>query len=424
MKKAPVELTIEGMHINGAGLSEYNNREVYVWGALSGEVVLAKIMKKKRVRYEAVVIEVLKPSKRRQTPTEAHYLSSSPWDMMTFKSEKMLKQKLASDFLSKNGFDTGKLKLHSPGSSYAYRNKMEFSFFEDDGRFSLAFYKRAGRGKIPITGSRLASDVINSAASSIVDFLNTKSLQGRPLKSLILRSNDSEEVVAGLFVTEEINMNGFELKKPLNGLRVYYSNPKSPASVIDSLLFSVGDDFLDEQINGFDLRFGLNSFFQVNTHMFKKALRSIDKHMDYSKPYLDYYSGIGSISISLGKKLKGAILVDSNSEAINYARLNIMRAGLSSFQAKGNAAESLTDLISSKYNLIVDPPRSGLHKKVITKILGVLPEQIIYMSCNIETQARDIALLQAGYEVTSSELFNFFPRTPHIESLFVLKKRS
>ena len=84
-------------------------------------------------------------------------------------------------------------------------------------------------------------------------------------------------------------------------------------------------------------------------------------------------------------------------------------------------AERVTELIESDKILIVDPPRAGLHDKVIERILEQKPARVIYLSCNLSTQARDIKLLSEVYKVVFTKLYNFFPRTPHVEGLAVLE---
>ncbi len=116
-----------------------------------------------------------------------------------------------------------------------------------------------------------------------------------------------------------------------------------------------------------------------------------------------------------------ADLVEINQFAVNEMTKNIAKLGLKS-QAILSPAEKATDYIVKNKTLIVDPPRAGLHQKVVDKILEVLPPKVIYLSCNPITQARDLKMLLAEYKITKVVGYNFFPRTPHIENLIILKR--
>jgi tRNA/tmRNA/rRNA uracil-C5-methylase (TrmA/RlmC/RlmD family) len=93
-------------------------------------------------------------------------------------------------------------------------------------------------------------------------------------------------------------------------------------------------------------------------------------------------------------------------------------------EAIESSAEKVLDYISPDKPVIFDPPRAGLHDKVVAATLEKLPPQVVYLSCNPATQARDLAKLQEAYDMTYFEAFNFFPHTPHIETLAVLERRA
>ncbi|MCP2521121.1 methyltransferase, partial [SCandidatus Aminicenantes bacterium Aminicenantia_JdfR_composite] len=235
------------------------------------------------------------------------------------------------------------------------------------------------------------------------------------LKTLILRCNDKNEVLAGLFIKENFNFNNYPLlDESLKGFQIHLSNPLSPASVSDEKLFEQGQDFLEIITRGKKLKFGLLSFFQINFVLFKIVLEDISEFLDSSKSAIDYYSGVGAISLPLSSEFKDCILVDNDKEAIYYADENIRENQINNCKTIYKSAEKTTELIDKNKIIIFDPPRAGLHKKIIRKILLEKPIRIIYLSCNPSTQARDIQLLQSSYEIKFLRLYNFFPRTPHI----------
>ncbi len=132
---------------------------------------------------------------------------------------------------------------------------------------------------------------------------------------------------------------------------------------------------------------------------------------------LDLYSGVGSIGLTIGGD--SPELVEINEDAVREMKRNIKALG-SSAKAILAPSEKALDYITSDKTIIVDPPRAGLHKDVVERLLETKPRRIIYLSCNPVTQARDIALLCPTYRVIHHRGYNFFPRTPHIEHLIVL----
>jgi 23S rRNA (uracil1939-C5)-methyltransferase len=225
-------------------------------------------------------------------------------------------------------------------------------------------------------------------------------------------------VVASLFVKRE-DFPELALPKGMQGLRVYFSNPKSPASVRTQLLQESGDPLLTDSILGQQFIYDADSFFQVNLPMYERALQSIKEKS--SEPQLvDMYAGVGSIGLSVATK--SVQLIELDPATASMACLNADASSLDAVVIETSAEKAL-EYISAERPVIFDPPRAGLHHKVTARVLEALPPKITYLSCNLATQARDLALLQDQYSITYFEAFNFFPRTPHIEALAILQRR-
>ena len=214
-----------------------------------------------------------------------------------------------------------------------------------------------------------------------------------------------------------------ELPEALEGLVCYYSNPKSPASVITSELWRKGELKLKDQVCGTDIGYDVNSFFQVNIDLFEKVIEDIKLNLDSEdSKIIDFYGGVGSIGILLAGNDNQLKIVEISKESAEKAQQNLARLGLNKASVFCGAAEDLLEEIEQNSVLVVDPPRAGLHKKVTQKIIEVKPKKLIYLSCNPVTQARDVGLLlEAGYKIKFNRGYNFFPRTPHIESLVILE---
>ena len=285
-------------------------------------------------------------------------------------------------------------------------------FWGDENGLHLANYVRGTHGKAIVQGSALAVECINKAAQDIRSELNKLEIWGGKLKTVVLRASEAQEVVGALFVKEELDMSNFVLPASLKGIDIYYSNPKSPASVASKKLYSFGDITLADTILGKNITYDVLSFFQVNIPVFEQTLKTIKKLVK-SKNIVDMYSGVGTIGITVG----ATTLVESDNNNIAMAQKNAGKA----VKVVHATSETALEYITPDATMIVDPPRAGLHKSVIDKIAEVRPLQIVYLSCNPSTQARDIKLLEEHYKIIYAQGFNFFPRTPHIESLIVLE---
>ena len=207
-------------------------------------------------------------------------------------------------------------------------------------------------------------------------------MHGRIAKSLIVRSNEKGETIAAVFIKQAIAFKKYpEVSGLFKGLQIYYSNPLSPASTPDKLLYSDGQDFLIAKMHDKQFKFGVLSFFQVNIPVFLEALSDIKIYALGSKKIIDYYAGVGAIGLSLeGRGCEDVTLVEINSEAHEYTKENIK---LNNSQALAilSPSEQALDYITPDATVIVDPPRAGLHPKFVEKIIAVNPEKLIYLSC-------------------------------------------
>ena len=308
-----------------------------------------------------------------------------------------------------------KFSMQSDGKDYGYRNKIEFSFYGDDNGLHYAFFNRGTHQKQIVEDSALALPAINAAARDFLIELNTHSLRAGDLKSVIFRCDQKGDVVAALFVKPE---SFTKLRKPnsLKGLKVYHSNPKSPASVMTKLLYIDGDTTLTDELNGIPITYDACGFFQVNLRVFEMALQRIAAATEHASNKTDMYSGVGTIGLAIGGT---QTLVELDEANVVMAKQNAKDQDVEVVHA---STENALEYITEDSVLIVDPPRSGLHKDVIKRILDVRPSMICYLSCNPATHARDTALLQDSYKIASFSAYNFFPRTPHIETLVILER--
>ena len=240
------ELKIDKLVHGGQGIGTLSDgRKAFIWNALPQEVVLARLTKTKKDYAEGIAVEILQASTHRIEPKESIYLATSPWQNMNLAFENDQKAAIVNEAFVREHVTLPKFSMQSDGKDYGYRNKIEFSFYGDDNGLHYAFFNRGTHQKQIVEDSALALPAINAAAHDFLIELNTHSLRAGDLKSVIFRCDQKGDVVAALFVKPE---SFTKLRKPnsLKGLKVYHSNPKSPASVMTKLLYIDGDTTLTD----------------------------------------------------------------------------------------------------------------------------------------------------------------------------------
>lgn len=418
-----VRIKVEKLVFGGQGLGRVDNKVVFLWNALPGEEVVFNYTNNKKNFAEGLAIEILLPSSDRVEPKEDHFLSCSQWQILAWEKELQYKKELSQEIYKKNGdLNISSLEIVSDDNQYNYRNKIEYNFIEENGNISLAIFLPESHQRVKVDRCELARKELNIVAEDILDWIVEKEIGIMDLRKIILRVNQKGEVLAGLFINQKLNLKDYpELKNNLVGFSVFQKSFKG-----DVLLYTAGQDYLEEEILGKKLCYGLFSFFQINVPIFQKALGDISNFINQDDEVIDYYCGVGSIGLPLSTKMQTLSLVESNKEAVEYAKQNI---DLNKLNTKNNLevfcqpAEKIIDLINSQKVIILDPPRAGLDKTIIERIIWEKPKKIIYLSCNIATQARDLGLLKDMYEIKFSKLYNFFPRTPHVEGLIILEAK-
>jgi 23S rRNA (uracil1939-C5)-methyltransferase len=409
-----------------------DGRKAFIWGGLPGELVEIQITKKKHRFVEGFVTKVLVASPERIEPLDpTSYLSTSPWQIMSFDAEQRYKAALIEEAFELHAIVLpNPIEVYSDNISAHYRNKVEFSWYGDNSAngeptLDLAFFRRGSKGKLPIESCGLLPDAMQRLALAVRDLLQVKGIEARSLKTLLIRSSRTGVCTWQLYLKEEcpdIITADEAAALPAQGGEILYSDPKSPASRITRRLAAYGNPTLTDTILSTTFQYATEGFFQINLPVYEQTLRDMKPWITNS-PVVDLYSGVGTIGLTVGGD--HVTLVEINEDAVREMRRNIASLGRGkAVKAILAPSEKTLDVITPDSLIIVDPPRAGLHVHVIDRILTALPERIVYLSCNPTTQARDVAMLGANYGVRHHKGYNFFPRTPHIEHLIILDKKS
>ena len=212
---------------------------------------------------------------------------------------------------------------------------------------------------------------------------------------------------------------------------LYAINSKGNDSVYDlDIQTYFGEGFIFEEMDGLKFKIGPKSFFQTN---YKQALNLYRKTLEFADiqenhVVYDLYTGTGTIAQYMARHAKQVIGIEAVQEAIDAAIENAELNGLNNCTFYcGDMKEVFTEEFLAQHPkanvLITDPPRDGMHPKVIEQILKLSPERIVYVSCNSATQARDLALMKEHYNVVKILPVDMFPQTHHVENIALLIKK-
>lgn len=424
-----IELKLDSIVGGGQSIGTASDGlKVFVWGGLPGETVKAQLTKKKSSYAEGFVTDVIIASKDRILPADPDsYLSTSPWQIMNFSSENHYKAALIEEAFELHSIVLpGAITVYSDNRQFAYRNKVEFSWYSQTDTttgtdtLDLAFFKRGSKGKVVVNDCSLLAPSIMKLALQIRDLLRQKNISARQLKTLLIRCDAKGNCVWQLYVKDSdfpILLQTGVNQLAAQGGEIILSDYRSPASVITKRLAQFGNVTLSDSVLGTDFRYAAESFFQVNLPVYTTALNDMKSWILADKKVVDLYSGVGTIGLTIGGN--NVTLVEVNHSAVREMQANIQQLPIKATAVLA-ASEQALNHITSDSLVIVDPPRAGLHEAVIDRLLDQKPARIIYLSCNPVTQARDVNRLGEVYGIKAHKGYNFFPRTPHIEHLVVL----
>jgi len=407
---------------NGVSIGKYKNKIVFAYGVLPGEKVKIKITKEKKNLIKGEIIEILEKSKYRIQELEDHYISCSPWQVFDYDYQVKLKKEILKEIFK----DFSKLDIEidnffSSSKIFGYRTKIEYSFLEENNKYFFAFHKRESfKEKTKLKhGCKLISNEANEMAYLVLEEINKRKI--KDLKTLIIRKSQRyEDIHISLLTTNKNQEFKFE-NENLSGFSFVYSKKETPASTFDKIIYEWGREYLKEKILNLEIRYHYTSFFQNNIELFEKTLEVMKENSDGFNKVVDLYAGVGVIGLSLKDHFKEIWSIEIDKIATQYAKLNAELNNVKNFKTLTLASEKIPNGVLENVDLLIlDPPRSGLHRRLINNILETKPKNIFYLSCNPITQARDFNFLKNSYKIRKVYGFDFYPQTPHLESLLIL----
>ena len=299
----------------------------------------------------------------------------------------------------KNLFNSYKVNEIEASLFNNYRNKVTFHIFNS----KLGFYNSNSNDLVEIDNCLLLDKDINNLIPKI------KTLDLTNIKEIMIRKAVFNNEILMSF---KGNINKEKLKE------FGKENNITSLSLNDDVIY--GKSYIKEIINNLEYTINKDSFFQVNTTCMIKLYDKVKEYAKKGNNLLDLYCGTGTIGMYLKDSYKYILGVEENSFAINSFNINKKINNIKNIDFKCMDASNIK--IGDFDTVVVDPPRSGLSKKVINNLLNKKCKRIVYVSCNPKTLYKDIKLLEESYKVISLTPFNMFPKTKHIETVCLLEK--
>jgi len=440
-----------------------DGRVIFLDNAIPGDIVDIQTFKKRKAYYQGKVINFHTYSDKRTEPVCEHFgiCGGCKWQNMKYEAQLFYKQNEVKQNLERLGHINVVEYIPILGcqTPYMYRNKMEFSFSdsrwltEDEikssdlkiDRRALGFHKPGMWDKIiDITNCHLQQNPSNAIRNSVkqfaiahnLSFFNPRAQTGF-LRNLMIRITSTGEVMVVIQFTKNNQKN---IKLILDYLVDNFSQIKSLQYVINN---KGNDSIYDQEVILYkgknhiievmeNLQFGINakSFYQTNSAQAYELYKITRQFAGLTGKELvyDLYTGTGTIALFVSKFAKHVVGIESVPEAILDAQKNTKQNNINNTSFfVGDMAKIFTDNFIAKNGkpdvIITDPPRDGMHKNVIAQLLKILPNKIVYVSCNSATQARDLGLLQLHYVVKLSQAVDMFPQTHHVENVVLLERK-
>ena len=453
-----VELEITGIAFGGKGMSRLNGLAVFVDQAIPGDRVRARIIRKKKNYAEARLTELLEASADRiQAPCRySGTCGGCKWQFLTYSKQREYKRQHVIESLEHIGLIKGIAVAPTIASPkiFAYRNKMEFSCSDREwlmpqemGKqnkvkgFAIGLHVPGTFSKVldiqacllqPEIGNSILAEVRNYIAKSDKPVYGLKTHIGfwrfLMLRYSVAYNQWMVNIVTAAEDRAQVQPLADLLLDKYPDIISVINNITARKAAITNGEYEIclgGAPVIKDKIGIFEFEISANSFFQTNSRGAEHLYNVIEQFAGLSggERVVDLYSGTGAIAIYLSDAAREVTGIEISDSAVADAVSNCRINKISNCRfVRGDIKTCLSQLSGQMDVMIIDPPRAGMHKKVVKQVLQMRPGRIVYVSCNPTTMARDLALLQEGYRLREIQPVDMFPHTYHIEAVARLEQ--
>jgi 23S rRNA (uracil1939-C5)-methyltransferase len=432
--KTPFIVNIERIIPGGRGLAFHEGRATFVPFSVPGDRILVQQFEDRRDYLSAQSIRVVEASPQRVAAPCPYFGKCGGCDFQHMSYERQLasKKEILVDALKHVGkidFPTSKVSV-IPSPRLGYRNRLQLKISHDGADSSWGFFQHASHQVFAVENCLIASEDLWKFLSSLREILKASPLlrkgpaevevfQGRPNQYLVELQIGAGEWDLEL-LGKELQQSG--LNRGSAEVSFFLSLPSGKALKIS------GEGFVWKRVGSLEYRVSRGSFFQVNDYLLE-SLRDCVVSGFSGKRVLDFYSGVGFFSLALAKNFEEVWAVEMNASAVEDFQENVKHNQVGNctlfaqdlrtfIQEHGSRLEGV-DLI------LIDPPRTGLAKETINQVCAIGSVEVVYVSCDPSTLARDLrTILTQQYQLCSLHLLDLFPQTHHLETVARLRKAS
>lgn len=431
------------------GIIDIEGQKVIVKNALEGQVVRFSINKKRRDKVEGRLLEVIEPSPLEQPAACKHFgiCGGCRYQNLSYEQQLDLKKRQVEELIEKNGLSFDIENIYGSPITEGYRNKMEFTFGDEekDGPLALGMHKKNSFYDIvTLDDCRIVDPDFNVLLQAILKYFKEKGEtyfhkirhEGFLRHLVMRRSVKTGDILINLVTTTQSQLDESEfvnmiLAQKIDGkvVGILHTLNDNLADVVqsDETKTLYGQDYFYEYL--YNMRFKISpfSFFQTNTLGAEVLYDKVREYVGETKDKLiyDLYTGTGTIAQMLASVASKVVGVEIVEEAVEAAKKNAVDNHLDNCEFIAGDVLKVVDNLTKKPDILVlDPPRDGIHPKALTKIINFNVDEMVYVSCKPTSLMRDLLVFrEAGYEVKRACLVDMFPGTVHVETCVLLGRK-
>lgn len=451
MKKGDIfEGNVVKTEFPNKGIIYIDDKKIIVKNALEGQTVRFSISKKRKDKIEGRLLEVISPSNLEcSIPGCSHFgiCGGCTYQNLSYEAQLDLKKRQVEELIAKAGFDFTVENIYGSPITKGYRNKMEFTFGDEekDGPLALGMHKKNSFYDIvSLKDCQIVDPDFNVLLQAILSYFQFtgatfyhKMRHEGFLRHLVMRrSVKTGDILINLITTTQGTLDEESFVEMLTSTKIdgkivgiLHTLNDSLADVVQSdenrLLY--GQDYFYEYL--FDMRFKISpfSFFQTNTLGAEVLYEKVREYVGETKDKLiyDLYTGTGTIAQMMAPVAKKVVGVEIVEEAVEAAKKNAVDNKLNNCEFIAGDVLKVVDNLKEKPDIIIlDPPRDGINPKALNKIINFGVNEMVYVSCKPTSLMRDLEILkEAGYEVKKCCLVDMFPGTVHVETVCLLSRK-
>jgi 23S rRNA (uracil1939-C5)-methyltransferase len=403
-----------------------NGKVIHIKGAIPGETVEVRILEEKRDYSIASTVRVLEPSADRIQP-ECRYFGfcgGCHLQYIAYERQIALKEQVLSDCLKRIAKIDIALSKSITGDIWNYRHRGQFKVSCAEGGIITGFYREKTRDIVDVEYCPLMAEGINKFLSSV------RELMKKSERDFTCAGITEIHISLGDCAAALIKTSADKAFADTDKIASMFIDAGFSGVIINSAkrLIKYGRPYVTLDLENIKYTVSSLSFFQSN---WKLNLSVIKLIRDYLQPLkgrqvIDLYAGAGNFSLPFASEGAEVIAVEENTYAIEDGKRNLKTNRIKNcrfIRSGAGSVNRVSDFGEHVDVLIMDPPRQGIDNKVFAMIVKVLPENIVYISCNPATLSRDLKKLSVKYRIDSIRMIDFFPQTYHIESVAFLKLR-